>query len=139
MKKIILSGNVSREPVYSENGRIFFGLAVNSFSKGEKQAAEFYNVSGSAHFAEICKKCEIRKGSYVSLLIGEPVYHSEATAFKDSNGKTIYNNNLTVFIEQIEFPPKSAGSVTTAPAEEEPLKGFTAIAEGLTSFEDDLF
>lgn len=101
MNKVILSGNLTRDPEvrYSQSGTAFArtGIAVSRASKSAdgQSMADFFNITIFGKQAEFCGRY-MKKGSSV-LLEGRV----ENDNYEDKNGVKHYSVNILV--ERIEF------------------------------------
>lgn len=101
MNKVILIGNLSKEPELSEtaNGTAFcrFGIAVNSpyrDSDGERKA-DFFNIIVWGAVAENCGRY-LSKGSKVAI-----VGRLQNRSYEDKDGNKRYVTDIVA--EEVEF------------------------------------
>ena len=100
MNKVILSGNLTRDPEvrYSQSGTAFAktGIAVSRpYSKNSETTTDFFNLTVFGKQAEFCGRY-LKKGSAV-ILEGRV----ENDNYEDKNGVKRYSVNIMV--EHIEF------------------------------------
>ena len=107
MNKVILSGNLTRDPEvrYSQSGTAFAktGIAVSRpFAKGNETTTDFFNLTVFGKQAEFCGRY-LKKGS--SVIVEGRV---ENDNYEDKNGVKHYSVNIMV--ERIEFAGRKSSS-----------------------------
>lgn len=113
MNKIILIGNLTRDPerAESQSGTVYakFTVATN-VTIGDKKKSFFYACTAFNGLAEtICKYCH--KGDKVSV-IGDTI---EARGYLDKNGEA--QASVECVVREVEFLTKATGA--TAPPKNE--------------------
>lgn len=131
MNKVILMGNLTRDPEYHmgnnpEQRRCNFSIAVGRRYKREGQPdADFFNCTAFGGTAEFVDKY-FRKGQKI-MVVGR----LQNNNYKTQNGENVYS--VGVLVEEVEFcERKSEGTEGNNGSSREETNGFMNIPDGLT-------
>ena len=112
MNKVFLSGNLTRDPEvrYSQSGKAFarMGIAVRRFSKDNKDAVDFFNLTAFDKTAEFCGRY-FMKGSRV-LVEGR----LQTSSYENKDGVKV--NAVDVIVDNVEFAGARPGGASDRPA-----------------------
>ena len=100
MNKVILSGNLTRDPEvrYSQSGTAFArtGIAVSRpFSKNSENNTDFFNLTVFGKQAEFCGRY-LKKGS--SVIVEGSIQNDN---YEDKNG--VKRSRVDIIVDRIEF------------------------------------